>query len=162
MHIEKARPDQIDAILGIYDTARAFMRKSGNMNQWINGYPQRELIEDDIRRGWCHICREGEEILGVFAFLPGEDPTYREIWDGAWPDEEPYHVIHRIASCVYGRGVARFCFDYCKAHADSLRIDTHEDNIPMQRALAANGFVRCGIIRLENGDPRIAYQFSAK
>lgn len=29
----------------------------------------------------------------------------------------------------------------------------------MQHVLEKNGFVRCGIIHLENGDPRIAYQY---
>ena len=48
----------------------------------------------------------------------------------------------------------RFAYERC----GNLRIDTHEKNIPMQRCLAKNGFARCGIIYLEDGDPRIAYQ----
>ena len=42
----------------------------------------------------------------------------------------------------------------------SIRIDTHKDNIPMQRALAKHGFIKCGIIHLANGDERIAFQKS--
>ena len=45
---------------------------------------------------------------------------------------------------------------------DSIRIDTHEGNLPMQRALEKSGFARCGTIFLkggaEDGDPRIAFE----
>ena len=47
-----------------------------------------------------------------------------------------------------------YCFDIVK----SLRIDTHRQNIPMQNSLVKNGFRYCGIIYLESGDERIAYQ----
>ena len=38
-----------------------------------------------------------------------------------------------------------------------IRIDTHEDNYVMQNALAKQGFRRCGIIYVEDGTTRIAY-----
>jgi RimJ/RimL family protein N-acetyltransferase len=40
----------------------------------------------------------------------------------------------------------------------NLKIDTHRDNIPMQKVLKRNGFSECGIIYIENGDERIAFQ----
>ena len=40
-----------------------------------------------------------------------------------------------------------------------MRGDTHEDNLPMQRVLEKNGFQRCGTIFVEDGSPRIAYQY---
>ena len=40
----------------------------------------------------------------------------------------------------------------------SIRVDTHEDNIGMQKLLEKCGFEKCGIIHLENGDPRVAYE----
>ena len=44
----------------------------------------------------------------------------------------------------------------------NIRIDTHPDNLSMQRALAKNGYTFCGKITLcsgsEAGDPRFAYQ----
>ena len=43
-------------------------------------------------------------------------------------------------------------------HCESLRADTHEDNKIMQHLLEKNGFVRCGIIHVEDGTPRVAYQ----
>jgi hypothetical protein len=32
----------------IYETAREFMHRAGNINQWVNGYPSQKLIEEDI------------------------------------------------------------------------------------------------------------------
>ena len=37
-------------------------------------------------------------------------------------------------------------------------IDTHRDNQVMRERILRNGFQECGIIYLENGDPRIAYE----
>ena len=52
----------------------------------------------------------------------------------------------------------RACIDFCTQTISNIRIDTHENNKTMQNALERIGFVRCGIIYLPNGDPRIAYQ----
>jgi RimJ/RimL family protein N-acetyltransferase len=50
------------------------------------------------------------------------------------------------------------CVDFCRGRIDHLRIDTHRDNVVMQHLIDKNGFQRCGIIYLANGDPRIAYE----
>ena len=49
---------------------------------------------------------------------------------------------------------------YAELFYDELRIDTHKDNIVMQRAVLRGEFQYCGIIHLANGDPRLAYQWS--
>ena len=48
--------------------------------------------------------------------------------------------------------------DYAFSRSDSIKIDTHKDNAVMQHQLEKYGFKRCGIIFLENGEDRIAYQ----
>ena len=40
----------------------------------------------------------------------------------------------------------------------SIKNDTHRLNQSMQRMLVKNGFVRCGIIYLENGEERIGFE----
>ncbi|MBQ9780992.1 MAG: GNAT family N-acetyltransferase [Clostridia bacterium] len=158
--IRKATYTDLPALMSIYDHARAYMRENGNMEQWDGGYPQVTVIEEDISLGRCHICMDGDEIAGVFCFFKGTDPTYTKIYEGAWLNDQPYGVIHRIAVAKHGVGVASFCFDYALGACGNLKIDTHRDNIPMQNALVKNGFTRCGIIYLQSGDPRIAYQKS--
>ena len=158
MEIRQAKHDELDRIMEIYADARRYMREHGNAVQWTGGYPSREVIEADMDNGFCHVCTEGDEILGVFCFFVGEDPTYRIIENGAWLNDRPYGVIHRIAVSSHRRGVASACFAWCFAACGNVKIDTHHDNIPMQRSLEKNGFTRCGTIYLANGDPRIGFQ----
>ena len=70
----------------------------------------------------------------------------------------PYGTIHRLASAGDRRGVASEVIAWCLEHCESLRADTHADNKIMQHLLEKNGFVRCGIIHVADGTPRIAYQ----
>ena len=155
--IQKADISQLPRILEIYEKARVFMAESGNPDQWGTGYPPEEMIRQDIRNGKSYVNLEGDHIRAVFYFAVEADPTYSYI-EGAWLNDAPYGVIHRIAVDDSGRGVAAECFAFAAQQCENLRIDTHEKNIPMQRCLAKNGFTRCGTIYLEDGDPRIAYQ----
>lgn len=86
----------------------------------------------------------------------GEE-TYKEI-QGAWLNDEPYAVIHRIASLGKGRNLLKDAIDFAFAKIDNIRIDTHEDNNIMRSLLNKLGFVYTGIIHLKNGDERRAYQ----
>ena len=155
--IRKANLSQLPQILSIYERARAFMAQNGNPNQWGTTEPPEATVRQDVLEEKCYINLDGEDIRAVFYFAVEQDPTYGYI-DGAWLNEEPYGVIHRIAAGENGKGVAAECFDFAFSHCSNLRIDTHEDNLPMQRCLAKNGFVRCGVIYVEDGTPRIAYQ----
>lgn len=155
--IQKATLSQLPRIMEIYGQARTFMAKTGNPDQWGTAYPTEEMIRQDILNGKSYVNLEGDHIRAVFYFAVEEDPTYGYI-EGAWCNDRPYGVIHRIAVGQNGKGVAAECFRFAYEQCPNLRIDTHEKNIPMQRCLAKNGFQRCGIIYLEDGDPRIAYQ----
>lgn len=159
IRIRKSREADIDAIMECYDIARQYMRASGNLNQWINGYPSRELVAQDIARGIGYVGQdESGEIVMAFAFILGDDPTYEVIEDGQWLNNLPYGTIHRLGSNGRYRGILRLCVDFCMTQTDNLRLDTHADNATMQGAARSLGFERCGIIYCEDGSPRIAYQ----
>ena len=158
MTVRVASARDLARILEIYADARAFMRAHGNPDQWGENYPPEEMIREDVATGRSYVCVEGEEILGVFYYAEGDDPTYAVIEDGAWLNDAPYGVIHRIAVVARGRGVAAACFAFGVSRCRNLKIDTHADNLPMQKSLEKNGFVRCGTIYLADGSPRIAYQ----
>lgn len=159
MTIRLSHPEDLDAIMEIFSYARRFMQEHGNPNQWINGYPSGELIMREINDGHSYVCEnKNGEILGTFCFIPGEDPTYARIDDGQWLNDDPYYVIHRMATNGKQKGIADQCFAWCFAHCANIRVDTHHDNIVMQNILKKHGFHRCGIIYTHNGTPRIAYQ----
>lgn len=155
--IRTAAWQDLPGILQIYAQAREFMRASGNPNQWWDSHPAGSILREDIQSQKLYLCVENDKIMGVFFYEQGDDPTYRQIENGAWLNAEPYGVIHRMAAACKGKGVASYCFDWAMEQCPQLRIDTHADNLPMQRALEKNGFQYCGIIRIFNGDERIAY-----
>ena len=161
MIVRRAELSELDQIMEIYDSARAFMRSRGNMSQWINGYPSRERITKDIRREQCYVCEQEGQLAGVFAFILGEDRTYQVITEGHWRSDSPYGTVHRLASSGRWPGVSRACFTFCKSRIGHVRADTHAENKVMQRALEANGFVCCGVIHVEDGSSRLAYEYLA-
>jgi len=159
MFIRPATASDLQAAAEIYEMAKAYMRESGNAHQWPGDYPGKIDVEEGIADGTSYVCEDSGEIVATFLFKPNaDDPTYRKIYEGKWLDDAPYSVIHRIAVKNHGRGIADFIFSECFKILPSIKIDTHRDNLPMQRCLEKNGFKYCGIIYLENGDERLAFQ----
>ncbi len=154
--IRKAVLDDLPRILEIYAHVREFMAQTGNPDQWNTTYPPREMLEADIPGGNLYVAEENG-IHGVFAYFTEPDPTYAYIEDGAWLDHSPYGTIHRVASDGSG-GVFSAVLAFAAARNPHVRIDTHHDNKVMQHVLEKHGFRKCGIIYLEDGDPRIAYE----
>lgn len=159
--IRHAEETDMPVILEVYRIARAFMAAHGNTVQWQNNHPSREILDQDIDKGHLYVYENKGKVHGVFAFIPGEDPTYGAI-EGEWMDESPYAAIHRVASDGTEKGVFAKIAEYCKKEIPHLRIDTHERNLPMQGAVQKCGFHRCGIIHIADGSPRIAYEYVEK
>lgn len=159
LEIRKPTMDELNEIMEIYRIAQDFMIKTGNPNQWKHDHPAEELVRNDILNGVNRVIFDETGLHGVFALCEGIDPTYLYIEGGTWINEAPYVTIHRIAGDQKVRGIFKCALDYCRQFADSVRMDTHEDNKVMQKLAEANGFSRCGIIYLANGSPRIAYQW---
>lgn len=157
MNIRHSVISDLPQILKIYEHARRFMAENGNPTQWGNTNPPNEVVKADIERGKSYVCVSKDDILCVFFFDIGNDPTYDSISHGKWLNEESYGVIHRIAAAPGTKGAATFCINWCCSLCQNIRIDTHADNIPMNNLLKKLGFVRCGIIRLANKSPRVAY-----
>lgn len=156
--VRAATPEDLPALLHIYESARRFMRAYGNRSQWVCGYPSAELLASDIRRYSCFVLVSGGRIEGVFALLSGEEPTYARIEDGAWLSDASYLTIHRIAAAEGAHGVLQSAVCWSAKRCAHLRIDTHADNAPMLHLLPTLGFVRTGIIHLADGAPRIAFE----
>lgn len=155
MKIRRAMPADLEKIEAIYAAARQFMCENGNPTQWNDGYPRRELLETDIRLERLYVAVTEDQICGVFMFALGEDPTYSYMEDGNWRSDTPYGTIHRIAST--GSGVFAAALEFCRSQCNHIRVDTHADNKPMRHLAEKYGFSRRGIIYVEDGTPRIAY-----
>jgi RimJ/RimL family protein N-acetyltransferase len=163
MRIRDTTTADLDRVMEIYATARAFMAAHGNPNQWgPTNWPPRELIARDIAAHKSYVCQtDDDKIAAVFFYDYGEriDPCYDVIHDGAWLDDGPYGVVHRIAGDGSMPGIGTFCMQWAWEQCRHLRVDTHGDNVVMQHLLEKLGFVRCGTIYVEEDPfPRIAYE----
>ncbi|MBR2338523.1 MAG: N-acetyltransferase [Clostridia bacterium] len=156
--IRAAEVRDIPRLLAIYASAKQFMHEHGNPHQWNGAYPDWETLQADIEHRQLFVMEEDQHIYGCFALIGGEEPTYASI-DGAWLSDTPYGTIHRIASDGTRSGVFRHCVNYARERYGHLRVDTHADNLPMQRVVTENGFIYTGIIYLKDGSPRKAYEW---
>lgn len=156
--IRLAVPEDFSSIMDIYAYARSFMRKTGNPTQWGTTFPPEDLIHDRIRDRELFVLEENGSLHGVFAFIPGDDPTYAYIENGTWRSDLPYAAIHQVASDGTIHGFVSQVVAFCSERVSHLRIDTHEDNKVMQHLLEKNGFQKCGIIYVHGNSPRIAYE----
>ncbi len=166
MKIRITKTSDLDSLMPIFDEARQTIAALG-IDQWQKGYPSRAVVEEDIALGQSFCVADGERVVATFAVLLNGEPTYDRIFDGAWltGDGRDYLAIHRVAIAVAmrGQGIAPMIIEHIADRAramgrQSLRIDTHRGNVVMRRMLEKNGFVHCGIIFLENGDERVAYE----
>ena len=160
MDIRLATPADHERIMQIYRIAQDYMIASGNPNQWGHAYPEAELVKYDIAMKVCRVLYDEEGLHGVFALLKDPEPTYTFIEGGKWLNDEPYITVHRVASDGKRHGIVRCVMDYAKSLSDNVRVDTHEQNLTMQKQREKHSFKRCGIIYLKNGASRIAYQWT--
>lgn len=155
--IRKATLEDMPVLLEIYDRARKFMASTGNVNQWTNGYPSQEILAEDIAKNEMYVLEDEDGIQASFVFYCGIDPCYIKIYDGQWLNDEPYGVIHRIATRGLKKHMADIILEYCSSKINNIRMDTHIDNKPMQNFMLKHGFKHVGTIYLKNGQSRLAF-----
>ncbi|EFM24636.1 hypothetical protein HMPREF9225_1772 [Peptoniphilus duerdenii ATCC BAA-1640] len=161
MKIELAKKTDLDKLLKIYREAREFMKNSGNKTQWGDNKPSKETLERDIENKNLYKVVDFDEIVGAFALIYGEDKTYLEI-DGKWLNDEPYATLHRVASSGKARGIMSEIIKFSEEKYENLRIDTHKNNHKMLDKIRENGFTYCGVIKIDDGSPREAFQKISK
>ena len=167
MEIRKTDRGDAKALMELFDEARGTIAQLG-IDQWQKGYPSRDVVDSDIAMGQSYAVMCDGELCGTFALMNDYEPLYDKIHDGEWKtgnENRNYLAIHRVAVSVRmrGKGVSTAIINYAERCARSrgavsLRIDTHRGNVVMRRMLEKHGFLLCGIIHLENGDPRVAYE----
>lgn len=168
--LRHSKAEDLDSIMEIIVNAISFLKSQG-IDQWQKGSPNRELLLSDIQKGSGYVLTDGADILATCAIMFDEEPSYQNLFDGNWKTDRSvsYATVHRFAvhPGFRGRGTSSILFTEIEKIArknsmKSIRIDTHEENVVMQKALTNAGFCRCGNILLsdgaEKGSPRIAYE----
>ncbi len=164
MNFRKTETKDIKRVMEIFSAARKRIATLG-INQWQDGYPHEEIVLEDVSLSRSYVGEIDGEIVATVMLMTDNEPTYDVIYDGKWAVDGEYLTIHRIAldGALCGTGAAKKVMDFAESEAKkrgmrSIRVDTHEGNIPMRKNLEKNGYRYCGIIHLKNGDERVAYQ----
>lgn len=162
MKLRKTDVHEIDRVMEILLDGKASLAALG-IDQWQGeGYPARDIVEEDVREGVSYVIEDDRGHLAATCMISfsGEE-DYDEI-EGEWLTEgdssnPAYAVVHRVAVAAdsVGKGAARLMLGNAQnlAHeggAQSLRVDTHPGNVPMLSLLRSSGFTECGIIRIKH------------
>lgn len=165
MKLRKTRETDRTEVLKIYDQAKAYFKSQG-IDQWQDGYPDEECLTADMEDGISYVVEENGAVIATAVIMVGKDACYDVIEDGEWLSHaEEYGVIHRVAVAEdkKGNGLGVWLLNraegMCRARgARYMRMDTHEDNLSMQRLLLKCGYQSCGIVYVEDGTKRIAFE----
>ena len=164
MKLRKSVNEDINNIIQIIDEAKEALKEQG-IDQWQNGYPNADVIRNDILNNHSYVFIKNNEIVATSAVSFDGEKTYDKIYDGNWISNDEFAVIHRIAiSNKYkGTGIASEIIKMIEAicldkNVHSIKVDTHEFNMPMQKLLKKNDFKYCGVIYLEDKSKRVAFE----
>lgn len=151
-------------IMNIINEGKEFL-KNNNVNQWQDGYPNKEVILNDINNNESYVIENNGEVVGTTAVSLVGEKSYDKIYEGNWLSNNKYAVIHRIAVSKgkgikgVGREILKESEKICLSNGiRNIKIDTHEDNKVMQELLEKNNYKYCGIIFLEDGSKRLAFE----
>lgn len=162
--------EDLPAITQIITDAKAHLKEQG-INQWQKSYPAESDLAKDIKFGINYVLVIDGKIAATAALHQGLDVDYLNIHDGEWVKgvHNRYSAIHRIAMSSEFRGQrlsekmmsGLITISITLGYRD-IRIDTHPENLKMQKVITSNGFTKRGIIYM-NGEQnentkRFAYQ----
>jgi len=138
-------------------------RKEDGSDQWQDGYPNPNVVHQDIENGYGYVLTDKGEVIGYAAVLVDDEPTYATIV-GSWACDDGFMVVHRVAidSNYLGKGLAQQMIAFIEALAQekgipSMRIDTNFDNVGMLRILEKAGYQYSGEIYVRH-KPRKAFE----
>lgn len=155
MQLKQAKMADFDKIIAILQDGANQLAESG-VEQWQGDYPSLDQIKQDIKMGWAYLAvSDDNQTVGAISIVPAPDHSY-DLMDGKWlKDTQKYVVIHRVAihSQHSGNGYATKLFTKVidkirddHPEIETIRIDTHEDNKPMQHLIDKMGFTRVGTL----------------
>lgn len=155
--IREAIYNDLEVIASLAKVVRGDMVSKG-LNQWVGDYPNIDNFRSDLDKGGLFVLVEADKIVGSCSILKENDIAYKEVvWNG-----KNALVIHRILidPTYQGKGFGKEMVNFAYKKVlnegyDSLKIDTHPDNIKMQKMLKGLSFEFRGYLASIN---RLAYE----
>lgn len=161
-NFRKAQPEDASQIWDILQQA-IDRRKEDGSKQWQDGYPNPDVIQNDIEKGVGFVLTDGDKIIGYSAVLINDEPAYTGI-EGKWITNDDFVVVHRVAvsSDYIGQGLSAQILKHIESYAldnniHSIKADTNFDNPAMMKIFEKLGYVYCGEVFFR-GSARRAYE----
>lgn len=158
----KAQKEDAAQIWDILQQAIVRRREDGS-RQWQDGYPNPEVVSNDIEKGVGYVLTDDEKVIGYSAVLINDEPAYAGI-EGKWITNGDFVVVHRVAvSHEYlGKGLAVQILKHIENFAlqnsiHSIKADTNFDNPAMMKIFEKLGYAYCGEVFFR-GSARKAYE----
>lgn len=157
-----AQSSDLPTIWEIIQFAIAQRKKEGS-NQWQNGYPNPDVLAEDIRLKKGYVWVIDKDIALYVAVSFSDEQAYEHI-KGQWLSEGDYLVFHRIAMSpqFFNQGLSHQVFKAIESLAlkhgvYSIKVDTNFDNHAMLHLLKMHDYQHCGEV-LMHGEPRMAFE----
>ena len=161
-NFRKATISEIPQIWIILQQAIA-RRKADGSDQWQDGYPNPDVIQNDINKNAGFVLTEDDTIIGYTAVLINDEPAYENI-KGNWLTNGNFVVFHRVAisESHLGKGLAKKLMNFIEEFAInnniySVKADTNFDNFAMMAIFEKSGYSYCGEVHFR-GSARKAYE----
>ena len=161
-HIKIANEEHTDRIWILLQQG-ILKRKSEGSSQWQDGYPNREVVIQDIssKSGYV-IIDENESIVAYIAVVEGIDEVYEAI-EGKWSFEGTYVSLHRLIvdQTEHHPGLGTWVLKQIEnvvkdKSVNVIRVDTNFDNLSMLRVFEKLDYTYCGKVYIR-GAERLAF-----
>lgn len=133
------------------------MRANGIV-QWLEGYPNREIIEADVKEGTVFVLEEDGRIKSMIVLNENQDSEYQEL---TWltDNNSKNLVVHRLATLPefqkqgLGSRMMDFAENFAKENGyDSIRLDTFSQNAGNISYYKKRNYTEIGNVNLKYRD----------
>jgi GNAT superfamily N-acetyltransferase len=152
--IRKAHTSEVDTLTDLVSKCGKHMRENG-IQQWLEGYPNREIIEADVEEGTVFVLEEDGKIKSMVVLNEKQDPEYQEL-DWLTNSKSKNLVVHRLATFpkYQGQGLGSkmmsFAEDYARKNKyDSIRLDTFSQNKGNIKYYENKAYTKIGAVNLK-------------
>ncbi|MBU0997823.1 MAG: GNAT family N-acetyltransferase [Firmicutes bacterium] len=151
---------QIEDLEEIASLARIITKNIHDLgiDQWSDSYPLYEHFEKDMNASGLYVFKSSGKLISSISILPENDPFYTEL---TWLKEKSL-VVHRLMvhPDYMKQHIGSLMMDFARLKAinegyESIKVDTHPDNIRMQKLILSCGYTRIGYMTRMN---RIGYE----
>lgn len=150
-----AEESELDTVFRMFQCASKHMEEQG-IYQWDELYPDRNDLEEDIRKGELYLGVAEQEPVAAYVLNRERDEAYI---NGKWKGEEAScMVLHRL--CVnpafQGKGIGTFTMRHIeeclgKRGCRSIRLDAFTENPIAERMYKKLGYQVVGFAEFRKG-----------